>query len=167
MSYSIKMQERNYYILLEIKSTASHVEIKSAFRALAKKYHPDKNRGNKSAEDYFKEIQQAYAILSNPEKRRRYDHQYNYKANAQKQKRNYSNAVPYKGNAYQYAQQQAQASEKSHSHSEKKGPEKKDYTESWQLIVSIGIALLLVYFIISYSSEKTVVQPTNVLHSPK
>ncbi len=159
------MAERNLYILLEINSTASSNEIKSAYRALAKKYHPDKNIGNKTAEEYFKEIQEAYAILSNPEKRRRYDHAFNYNASAQKQKRNYSNGVPYTGNAYQYAQQQAR--EKRYSHSEKKGTEKKDNTESWQLIVSIGIALLLLYFIISFPSEKTVVLPTHVIHSPK
>ncbi|MCE9540163.1 MAG: DnaJ domain-containing protein, partial [Bacteroidetes bacterium] len=67
------MQQKNYYILLGVNYTASYDELKIAYRTLAKKYHPDKNPNNKTAEEYFKEIQQAYAILSNPEKRKKYD----------------------------------------------------------------------------------------------
>ena len=155
------MVERNLYILLEIKRTATSDEIKSAYRALAKKYHPDKNSGNKSAYEYFKEIQQAYAILSNSEKRRKYDLKFSSAGSTFSKKQSFSNGVPYTGNAYQYAQQQAQASQKKQYRSEKKEPEKKDTTESWQILVSIGIALILLYFIISYSSEKTIVRPNN------
>lgn len=62
-----------YYELLGLAKTASPDEIKKSYRKLAKQYHPDKNPGDKAAEDKFKEITEAYAILSDPEKRRKYD----------------------------------------------------------------------------------------------
>ncbi|MGL4366674.1 MAG: molecular chaperone DnaJ [Brevinemataceae bacterium] len=63
----------DYYGLLEISRSASQDEIKKAFRKQAMKYHPDKNAGNKEAEEKFKEINKAYEILSDPEKRKLYD----------------------------------------------------------------------------------------------
>ncbi|NIA08724.1 MAG: DnaJ domain-containing protein [Nitrospiraceae bacterium] len=65
--------QKNYYKLLGVSKDASPAEIKKAFRKMALKYHPDKNRGDKTAEERFKEINEAYAVLSNPEKRRQYD----------------------------------------------------------------------------------------------
>jgi molecular chaperone DnaJ len=67
------MAEKDYYELLGVKKTASDEEIKKAYRGLAKKYHPDKNKGNKEAENKFKEISEAYAVLSDKEKREQYD----------------------------------------------------------------------------------------------
>ncbi len=67
------MAEKDYYELLGVKKDASEDEIKKAYRALAKKYHPDKNKGNKEAEAKFKEISEAYAVLSDKEKRAQYD----------------------------------------------------------------------------------------------
>ena len=67
------MQQKNYYILLGVHNTVSFEELRSAYREFAKKHHPDKNPNNKVAEEYFKEIQEAYATLSNPEKRKKYD----------------------------------------------------------------------------------------------
>lgn len=64
---------RDYYEILGVAKTASEDEIKKAFRRLARKYHPDVNPGDKSAEDKFKEINEANTVLSDPEKRRRYD----------------------------------------------------------------------------------------------
>ncbi|MFL5764506.1 MAG: J domain-containing protein [Bacteroidia bacterium] len=145
------MAEKNYYILLEVKSTATAEEIKNSYRLLAKKYHPDKNVGNKAAEEYFKEIQQAYAVLSNPEKRRKYDQLFFRTANPQTAAKAYTNPA-YSGNAYQYAQQQAQAKQRA-THTAKE-PAKPDRTESWQILVSVGVAMVLLYFIISYSSDK-------------
>ncbi|MFZ9520419.1 MAG: DnaJ C-terminal domain-containing protein [Silvanigrellaceae bacterium] len=63
----------NYYELLGISKTASEEEIKKSYRKLAMQYHPDRNPGNKQAEDKFKQISEAYAVLSDTEKRRQYD----------------------------------------------------------------------------------------------
>ena len=157
------MAEKNYYIILEVKSNATADEIKSAYRLLAKKYHPDKNIGNKAAEEYFKEIQQAYGVLSNPEKRKKYDLKAAYGTRPQPQQKSNSTGPQYTGNAYQYAQQQAYAKQqqayyqKQTAEKTNNKSEKKDSGETWQILVSVGIALVLLYFIISYSTEKTVV----------
>ncbi|MCK4836091.1 MAG: DnaJ domain-containing protein, partial [Candidatus Aminicenantes bacterium] len=63
----------DYYKVLEVGKNASKGEIKKAYRKLAMKYHPDKNKDNKEAEEKFKEISEAYAVLSNDEKRKQYD----------------------------------------------------------------------------------------------
>jgi molecular chaperone DnaJ len=67
------MAEKDYYEILGVKKTATEAELKKAYRDLAKKYHPDKNKGNKEAENKFKEISEAYAVLSDKEKREQYD----------------------------------------------------------------------------------------------
>src|SRR5277367_4650180 len=65
--------KRDYYVVLGIERSVSADDIKKAYRKLAVKYHPDKNPGDKSAEDKFKELGEAYEILSNPDKRAAYD----------------------------------------------------------------------------------------------
>jgi molecular chaperone DnaJ len=67
------MSKRDYYEVLAIGRTATDQEIKSAYRRLAVKYHPDKNPNDASAEEKFKEAAEAYNVLSDPEQRRRYD----------------------------------------------------------------------------------------------
>ena len=66
-------QKRDYYEVLGVDKNADDAALKKAYRALAKKYHPDMNPGDKEAEKTFKEASEAYAVLSDPEKRRQYD----------------------------------------------------------------------------------------------
>lgn len=64
---------KNYYDVLGVPRTATEKDIRQAYRRLARQYHPDVNPGDKSTEEKFKEINQAYEVLSDPEKRRKYD----------------------------------------------------------------------------------------------
>ena len=66
-------EKRDYYEVLGVSKTATEAEIKKAYRKLAMKYHPDYNPGDKEAEEKFKEINEAHEVLSDPEKRQRYD----------------------------------------------------------------------------------------------
>ena len=67
------MAKRDYYEVLGVSKTATADEMKKAYRKLALKYHPDKNPGDKEAEEKFKEAAEAYDVLSNPDKKARYD----------------------------------------------------------------------------------------------
>src|SRR6204780_2957960 len=65
--------KHDYYETLSVPRTASEDDIRKAYRKLARKYHPDLNPGDKAAEDRFKNVQEAYDILSEPKKREMYD----------------------------------------------------------------------------------------------
>jgi len=67
------MNYKDYYKILGVNKAASQKDIKKAFRKLAAKYHPDKNKGDKKAEEKFKEVNEANEVLSDPEKRKKYD----------------------------------------------------------------------------------------------
>ena len=66
-------EKRDYYEVLGIEKGASEEEIKKAFRRMALKYHPDRNQGDKDAEEKFKEVNEAYSVLSDPEMKKKYD----------------------------------------------------------------------------------------------
>ncbi len=67
------MQYKDYYAILGVEKTASKDEIKKAYRKLAKQHHPDANKGNKGSEDKFKEVSEAYEVLGDDDKRKKYD----------------------------------------------------------------------------------------------
>ncbi|MBR4856061.1 MAG: DnaJ domain-containing protein, partial [Bacteroidaceae bacterium] len=66
-------QKRDYYEVLGVSKGASEQEIKKAYKKMAIKYHPDRNPGDKEAEEKFKEAAEAYDVLHDPQKRQRYD----------------------------------------------------------------------------------------------
>ena len=67
------MEFKDYYQILGVEPDAEAKEIKAAYRRLARKFHPDVNKGDKQAEERFKEAAEAYAVLSDPDKRAQYD----------------------------------------------------------------------------------------------
>ena len=67
------MAKRDYYDVLGVSKTATADELKKAYRKLALKYHPDRNKGNAEAEEKFKEVNEAYSVLSDETKRAQYD----------------------------------------------------------------------------------------------
>src|ERR1700738_3765818 len=73
MSMDARMATRCYYEVLEVARTAAEGELKSAFRKLAMKWHPDRNPGDKTCEARFKEVNEAYEVLKDPDKRAAYD----------------------------------------------------------------------------------------------
>lgn len=78
---------KDYYKILGINIHATTIDIKKSYRKLAIKYHPDKNNNSKESEEIFKKISEAYEVLSNKEKKRDYDIQYQYKDNLKKEKK--------------------------------------------------------------------------------
>lgn len=81
------MAIKNFYALLGVSSTATQEEIKLAYRKLAKRFHPDRNPGDKQNEERFKEISEAYNVLSDEENRKKYDLKFHYTSNSRSEKK--------------------------------------------------------------------------------
>jgi len=106
------MDFKDYYKVLGVSKTATKEEINKAYRKLALKYHPDKNPDNKEAEEKFKELSEAYEVLKDPEKRKKYDmlganwkqyQQAGYGSNANDWYRNFQQSHQQQGDSYQFS----------------------------------------------------------------
>lgn len=89
---------KDYYEILGVNKSATQEEIKKAYRNLAFKYHPDRNPGNVEAEEKFKQISQAYDVLSDESKRKNYDSGSSFDENAYSQNYNYRRSYNYSQN---------------------------------------------------------------------
>lgn len=139
------MQRKNHYIVLGIASNASFQEIKSAYRKLAKKHHPDRNQNHQRSEEAFKEIQQAYSVLSDPSKRRNYDltlptHEKHFQF---KQSRT-------QPSPYAFAQTTVKWDTENEATSGEKDIERRGTNDLIAFLISVLVAILLLLFIVMY-----------------
>jgi DnaJ-class molecular chaperone len=135
------MQQQNFYSVLGVKKSANLKEIKTAYRLLAKKYHPDKNLWNAQSEEHFKKIHLAYTILSDLNKRRDYDLSSGFI-----KKNHYSgHGVPY---SFSYQNTSTQTSEKYAFSDVVK--DKRPLVDLFPLLVSVIIAIIFICFIMMY-----------------
>lgn len=140
----------NYYDILGVQKTATNDEIKKAYRNLAFKYHPDRNPGDKAAEEKFKQISAAYEVLGDEAKRRQYDSG-NYSSNAYNQQNTQNTYQDFYNNFYNRANTQY--------HYEYRNPyqQEEDYTPgTWKdyvgqiLVKSVQTLVGITFFRFSY-----------------
>ena len=163
------MSNPDYYIVLGISANAGATEIKAAYRKLAKIYHPDKNPNNKDAVEKFRQIKEAYEILSNPIKKQRYDSKRHYTTIIHKSK----NAKKTKTYTFteQEARQRKQYSEqykKQQTHAQIKITIKKTpYNETNYILFSIPVAVALLLFIVNFFGKKQEPQIIPTISTPQ
>ncbi len=117
------MDYKDYYKVLGVEKTATAEVIKKAYRKLAVKYHPDKNAGNKAAEEKFKEVSEAYEVLKDPEKRSKYDELgENWKQ--------YQNAGPSTGDNFDWSRWQRERAGQQGGFGHQEGEDFSDFFES-------------------------------------
>jgi len=145
------------YEILVINKSATSEQIKTAYRKLAKIYHPDKNQGNNDAEEKFKAIKDAYEVLSDPVKKKKYDlslENNNYQRQQITKQKNYNDFTQEELKRRRYYQEFYANEFKKHK--EKKAlKEQKQYNETRTLIFLVPIALALVFFIINIYNHST------------
>lgn len=149
----------DHYSILGLTKSASSVEIKAAYRRLVKVYHPDKNPNSYEAVEKFRQIQQAYEILSDPVSRSKYDSKINYNEYfTQTSQQSKHQTTQGRGKKYSFTEedlkrrqyykehykQQYEASKKTNS-----TEEKKKYNETRYILMSIPLAIALLFFIIN------------------
>ncbi len=127
------MDFKDYYKILGVEKSASQEEIKKAFRKLAVKHHPDKNPNNKSAEEKFKEISEANDVLSDPEKRKKYD-ELGSNYNSYRQQQHGSEGFDWS----KWSAQQGQGGRRAYSSSEEDGFEGADFSDFFSTIFGQG-----------------------------
>jgi curved DNA-binding protein CbpA len=132
----------NYYTILGINYTANIKAIKTAYRSKAKQYHPDKNPGNKAAEDQFKLIQEAYYTLSNSAKRYQYDIAFGGVQQTIYQPEQFSG----KGYPFTHGMKQPKPQPTATEEVEKPIPS----ADVNYIFISFFVAIILLYFVISY-----------------
>lgn len=154
----------DYYAILGLKRDASSIEIKSAFRKLAKLYHPDKNPNKENAKHLFESILVAYTVLSNPAKKRRYDHLYFNNRTSQPGVKSESKTRTHKSwNASAEELQQRQYYQnyyKSKQKASQAKPVVKPYTDFKYVLYATPLAVGLLLLIISMFSPSPITQKT-------
>ncbi|MEJ8757613.1 DnaJ domain-containing protein [Pontibacter sp. H259] len=134
--------DQTFYTLLDITPAATQQEVKQAYKKLAIKYHPDKNPGNKIAEDKFKLINTAYQTLSNPSKRARYDLKLQYLSDRQRVVQQYQ---PYYNERYRHTREPASVSERYYRpiHTQERKFSRKDLYITFAFVTGILLFSLL------------------------
>ena len=120
-------RNKDYYLILGINPAATHKEIKAAYRSLARKYHPDVNAGNRQAEEKFKEIGEAYSVLSDENKRKQYNILRGVDISPKKSSANPSQQA--KKRAEEAYAQQKKKTDQSSENSRKTGTEERPFNE--------------------------------------
>lgn len=167
----------DHYSILGLTKTASNAEIKAAYRRLVKIYHPDKNPNSYEALDKFRQIQQAYETLIDPNLRSKYDGKVSYTEYFNQQPKQAKQQQQTRGKKYSFTEedlkrrqyykehykQQYEAGKKVNSQEEKK-----QYNETRYILISIPLAIALLFFIINVyerSDKKSKVETTKQVNS--